>query len=145
MDRPPQASTGQIDPTSVTPYPPLVLGHHPVHQELDHRRGTAIGFTGDRFSPAADCSPSPLTLSPLSLSGVWARTHGVRRAVPAPREPYGPIWPRRRTPAPDQAEIPPGRLTWNSFSFSFSHFFFPFSHIYLYADILCTKNSLNKL
>jgi hypothetical protein len=28
---------------------------------------------------------------------------------------------------------------------SFFHFFFLFSYIYSFTDILCTKNSLNKL
>jgi hypothetical protein len=40
---------------------------------------------------------------------------------------------------------PPAQLAGNPFSFSFFHFFFLFSYIYAYIDILCTKNSLNKL
>jgi hypothetical protein len=43
----------------------------------------------------------------------------------------------RNPPSPARQETP--------FSFYFSSFLFPFSHIELYANILCTKNSSNKL
>jgi hypothetical protein len=45
----------------------------------------------------------------------------------------------------DGPNHPLAQLARNPFSFLFSLFFFPFSYVYLYADILCTKNSLNKL
>jgi hypothetical protein len=52
----------------------------------------------------------------------------------------------RPRPRAEWAKNPP-RPSWmeNSFSFFFSYFFSSFSHIYLDANILCTKNCLNKL
>jgi hypothetical protein len=84
--------------------------------------------------------PSPLTSLPPPLSGAWARS------VPSFRGPPGPIRPRRRAPALGWAEIfPPGPANREPFSFFFSPFLFLFSYIYAYIDILCTKNTLNKL
>jgi hypothetical protein len=40
---------------------------------------------------------------------------------------------------------PPTQLAGEFLLFFFSLFFSPFSHIYLDANILCTKNCLNKL
>jgi hypothetical protein len=52
--------------------------------------------------------------------------------------------PRARS-RPGGPKSPPGPASKKTLFFFFSHFFFPFSHIELYANILCTKNSLNKL
>jgi hypothetical protein len=69
---------------------------------------------------------------------MWARAHGV---VPRWRAKLG------RLPAPQLGRNPPpGPLSREiPFLFSFFYFFFPFSYVYAYIDILCTKNSLNKL
>jgi hypothetical protein len=57
------------------------------------------------------------------------------RAASAPARALAPKW----------AEIPPGPARQEiPFLFIFS-FIFPFSHIELYANILCTKNSPDKL
>jgi hypothetical protein len=87
----------------------------------------------------------------------------VRAVNPPPRWPVGRAAPRRPPPAPRAAgpagppaaparalalggpKSPPGQQGRKSFFFLFSHFFSHFSHIELYAKILCTKNSSNKI
>jgi hypothetical protein len=103
------------------------------------------------ISPAIEPRPAPsppVTVPrcqpPLSLSRGPAPTVSAA-STPAPRGLSGPNWPQRRAPAPDQAGIPPDPVNLEFLFFFLFPFFFPFSHIYLYADILCTKNSLNKL
>jgi hypothetical protein len=53
---------------------------------------------------------------------------------------------RARASAPSGPKSPPlAQLAGEFLLFFFSYFFFSFSHIYLDANILCTKNCLNKL
>jgi hypothetical protein len=52
---------------------------------------------------------------------------------------------RARARAPSGPKSPLAQLAGEFFLFFFSYFFFSFSHIYLDANILCTKNCLNKL
>jgi hypothetical protein len=77
---------------------------------------------------------------------VWARATAAFLVV-APSRP-GQLG-RKRAPAralaPGGPKIPPGLAGWKSFILFFSLFFFPFSRIYLDANILCTKNCSNKL
>jgi hypothetical protein len=47
--------------------------------------------------------------------------------------------------APSGLKSPLAQLAGEFFLFFFSYFFFSFFHIYLDANILCTKNCLNKL
>jgi hypothetical protein len=90
-------------------------------------------------------SPPPLSLTcGLAVTPSLPRAHAVSLA----RGPQLGRRPRARVPrAWLGRNSPPARLAGNSFFFFFffSHFFSPFSYIYLYADILCTKNSPNKL
>jgi hypothetical protein len=88
-------------------------------------------------------SPPPLSL----ISGPAVMSSLLRaRAVSLALGPQLGRRPRARVPrAWLGRNPPPTRLAGNSFFFFFSHFFSPFSYIYLYADILCTKNSPNKL
>jgi hypothetical protein len=50
-----------------------------------------------------------------------------------------------RAPALGGPKSPLAQLAGEFLLFFFSYFFFSFSHIYLDANILCTKNCLNKL
>jgi hypothetical protein len=131
-----------------------VLSHLPVDQEPGHRRRIAVEPTGDWvLSQWTAGSPAPSDRGavppPSALANVWARSDAVApthlRRLPA----HGPQLGRKRARAsalaPGWAEIPPAQLAGISFFFFFSHLFSPFSYIYLYADILCTKNSPNKL
>jgi hypothetical protein len=145
----PEASTGQIDPTPVIPYPCPCLATAPPPQNRTHGGEPSRDFTGGR---APLDSPLPVAIqtlsAPLPLPGMWARATAPFPAVSPASGPSGP--PARaaaRVLAPIWAKIipPPAQLARNPFSFLFSDFFFPFSYIYLYADNLCTKNSLNKL
>jgi hypothetical protein len=126
-----------------------VLRHRFPAEEPDQRRRTAARFATGRTPVEAPLPPSIAVnaVSPLPLSGMRARATAPFPAI-APAQ-LGQLGCKRararararvgRNPPP-----PPAQLTGNSFFFFFSHFFSPFSYIYLYADILCTKNSLNK-
>jgi hypothetical protein len=139
VDRPPQASTGQIDPTSVAPYPRPCLATTSPSQNWTPGREPPRDSTGSR-TPAGSLSlPSPChAVSPPS-SGMGAhatasslrRLHGISPL--ADRVGRLPTRPRAR-PRLTRPKFPPARLTWNSFYFSFSHFFSHF-HIYNYMLI----------
>jgi hypothetical protein len=146
MDRPPQASTGQIDPTSVTPDPRPGRATAPPSQNRTHGGEPPRDFTGGRTPvdsslPVAVQTPS----APLSSACGPAPRHRPHAVSPA----GGPSGPPAHEVARARARLgqkhPPAQLAEKPFLVFFSHFFSPFSYIYLYADILCTKNSLNKL
>jgi hypothetical protein len=129
------------------PHHPPVLRHHLPAVEPDQRRRTAAGLAAGR---------TPVELPPLPpLSSTPSATPSPWRVGPAPRRrprrrpaQLGQLGRKRTRPralAPAGPKSPPAQLAGNPFSFFFSLFFFPFSHIYLDANILCTKNSLNKL
>jgi hypothetical protein len=138
MDRPPRASTGQIDPTSVIPYLRSCLATFPSSRNRATGEEPPWNFTGGRFSPPRTAS-SPLTPFPPPRWHVGPRPRCRPCTVPR----WWATCPRASALGWD--EIPPTQLAGNPFSFSFFHFFFLFSCIYAYIDILCTKNSLNKL
>jgi hypothetical protein len=123
-----------------------VLRHRFPGKGPDQRRRAAAGFAAGR-TPVEISPPSVAVnaVSPLSLPGLWARATAPFPAV-APSQ-LGQLGRKRaRALAPSGPKSPPlAQLARNTFSFFFSHFFSPFSHICLYAEILCTKNSLNKL
>jgi hypothetical protein len=122
VDRPPQASTGQIDPAFVIPYLCSCLTTTPSAQNRVTDEEPSRNFTGDRFS-------TPLTPSPPLLAGTWARTHG---SVPTPSPAGGPARPP--APALSWAKNPPAQLAGNSFSFFL--FPFPFSYFHVFMHIL---------
>jgi hypothetical protein len=128
------------------PLHPLVLRHHFPAREPDRRRRTAAEFAADRPRSSLS-SPPPLPSNavspPLSLAGGPAlRRRPRRRSLAA-----GPAGPQARPrPRAEWAKISPlAQLGGEFLFFFFSYFLFSFSHIYLDANILCTKNCLNKL
>jgi hypothetical protein len=129
------------------PLQPPVLRHPFPARGPDRRRRTAAELVADRPGRA----PFPLryqvapSAPPLSLaSGPALRRRPRRRPLAA--GPFGPQSAPAPAPARRVGQKSP-RPSWmeNSFSFFFSYFFSSFSHIYLDANILCTKNCLNKL
>jgi hypothetical protein len=79
-------------------------------------------------------------LFPPSAGPIPAQSSSLSRALISPPEAqHGPP----PVPALGWAEIPPAQLAGKSLFFF--HYFFLFSYIYAYIDILCTKNSINKL
>jgi hypothetical protein len=139
VDRPPQASTCQIDPTSEIPYPRPCLATTPPSQNRNPGGEPPWDFTNGR-TPTGSLSPlSPFHAVSPPFSGAWARAHGVRRAVP---HSSWVVWaqlaamPRARA---RPGRNPPGLVNLEFLFFFLFLSFFPFSHIYLYADILCTK------
>jgi hypothetical protein len=126
--------------------PPMLRYHLPVAKP-DRRRRTAVD-PHHRSNPGR--APLPLRYRqrrqppPLSLAGGPAPP---RRPPPSPPHSWA-SWAAslaRASATPKWAEIPPGPQGKEILFLFFFQFLFPFSHIYLYADILCTKNSLNKL
>jgi hypothetical protein len=87
--------------------------------------------------------PFPFSSLNPPLASMWAPRHS---AVPCRSPRCWASWAASRARAlggpksPSRAQQ--GR---KSFFFLFSHFFSHFSHIELYANILCTKNSSNKI
>jgi hypothetical protein len=137
----------QNSPHPRDPYQPPMLHHRFPIAKPDRRRRTAAELAADR--PRSSPRPSLRAVNAVLSPSLW-RAGPCRNAIspPSPRA-AGPGGPKARPPARAGAcwaKIPP-RPSWleNSFSFSFSLFFFPFSHIYLDANILCTKNCLNNL
>jgi hypothetical protein len=139
------AAIGHLRSNSPHPRDPHhlpVLRHHFPAKEPAPRRRTAAGLAAGRAPP----SSVSLTSSTTPLPDVWAPRHGaVPRRRPAQMGQLGRKRTRARALAPGGPKSPLAQLAENPFSFFFSLFFFPFSHIYLDANILCTKNSLNKL
>jgi hypothetical protein len=140
-------------PAKLTPPPYIPTSAHalpPFHRRrtgppTKNRRGTS---PEDGFSPSRTASPPPRhfppNVVPPLLTGTWARAHGVVPARPPLVGRLGHL-PARARPRSAGPKFPPTQLAGNPFSFSFFHFFFLFSCIYAYIDILCTKSSLNKL
>jgi hypothetical protein len=129
------------------PHPPLVLRQHLPAVEPDQRRRTAAGLAADRTPVELPPLP-PLPSTPSATPSPWHVGPAPRRRPPPSPHAAGPSEPKARQPARARAnwtKIPPAWLAGKSFIFFLSHFFFPFSHIYLDTNILCTKNSLNKL
>jgi hypothetical protein len=99
------------------------------------------------------------TLSPsLNRDPGGEPLRGLTGGQARPVHPSLSLAPRRQPPPPFAlararwAKNPPSLVSSEflflfpfSISFSFFYFFFLFSYIYSYIDILCTKNSLNKL
>jgi hypothetical protein len=128
------------------PHHPPVLRHRLPAKEPDPRRRTAAGLAAGRTP--VEPPPSSMSLTPSAPPSPWCAgpRHGaVPRRRPARLGQLGRKRARPRALAPAGPKSPPAQLAGNPFPFLFSLFFFPFSHIYLDANILCTKNSLNKL
>jgi hypothetical protein len=142
------AAIGPRRPNSPHPRDPLhppVFCHRFPAKEPNPRRRTAAGLAAGRTPVEPPLPPCRQCRQPLPLSGVWARATAPSPAVaPHSWASWAASMPPRAL-APGGLKSPPARLAGNSFFFFFSLFFFPFSHIYLDANILCTKNSLNKL
>jgi hypothetical protein len=141
VDRPSQAPPAKLaHPRNPLPLP--VPCHHSVDAKPGPRRRTAV--EPHRRSNSGQFAPSNAIRSPPHWHvGPLPQRHP--RSIPH----WWADWaacPRARPPALGWAEIPPGLATReNPFLFPFFHLFFLFSCIYVYIDILCTKNSLNKL
>jgi hypothetical protein len=137
VDRPPQASTGQIDPTSVTPTPARAsppLPRHRTGPTAENRRG---------ISPAVEPRSTPPSPSPFKRRQPPSPWHvGLRHGVVPTSSPrWWAEWaacPRVRARA--RARLgqkhppPPTQLARNSFAFSFP-ISFSHSHIYNYMLI----------
>jgi hypothetical protein len=129
------------------PHQPPMLRHRFPTAKPDRRRRTAAGLAADR--PRSSPRPSLRAVNAVPFPPLF----GVRAcaAAPFPRRRLarlGQTGRKRARPlalAPVGPKSPPAQLAGEFFLFFFSLFFFPFSHIYLDANILCTKNCLNKL
>jgi hypothetical protein len=127
-------------PHPCDPHPPPMLRHRFPVAKPDRRRRTAAELAADRprsspFSPSVAVN----AVSPPSLPGWWA--HATAPSLPRSWAASAP-----RAHAPSGPKSPPlAQLAGEFLLFFFSYFFFSFSHIYLDANILCTKNCLNKL
>jgi hypothetical protein len=141
LPRAPCSTTpGLSHSTAMTPY------SRSCFATIPSTRNRTTGEEPPSGSPATGSSP-PRTASPsnaVSPFPLW-------RVGPRPRRPprchhsSWAVWAQlaatsRARTRPGQ-NPPPGLVSLESFYF----FLFPFSYIYLYADILCTKNSLSKL
>jgi hypothetical protein len=135
-------------PRPCDPHLPLMLRHHYPLAKPDRRRRTVAKLAVDR--PRSSLFPPPPSVavnavSPPSLPGWWARATAPPPAV-APSQ-LGQLGHKRaRAPVLSGPKSPPLAQSAGEFLLLFfSYFFFSFSHIYLDANILCTKNCLNKL
>jgi hypothetical protein len=128
VDRPSRASTGQIDPTSATPY------LRPCFATIPLTQNQTIGEEPSSGSPATGSPRRGLTallppdaVTPPPLSGVWARAHGVRSRRPLDLF-VGCLGPFSRGTARPRSAGPksPSRaqLTENPFPFSFPIFIY---------------------
>jgi hypothetical protein len=126
------------------PYPHPCLATFLITRNRDRDGEPPRSLTGGRLRPVPPPPVIPPNAAPPLLAGAWARTHG---AVPVLSLAGGPAGPpaRARAHARLGRKSPLAQLVGNPFYFYFFHFFFLFSYIYAYVDILCTKNSLNKL
>jgi hypothetical protein len=130
------------------PHRPPMLRHRFPTAKPDRRRRTATGARC-RPAPGRALAPPSMPLTSFPSPSLW-RAGPRRSAVPPAVTPRG--WAKWAESAPARSRLlllgqnPPRPSSLeNPFSFSFPFFFFPFSHIYLDANILCTKNCLNKL
>jgi hypothetical protein len=104
-----------------------------------------LGLTGDR-APTGSPPVTPNVFPSPPHWHVGPRPRHRPRTVPPLAGQVGRLPTRPRAPALSWAKFPLGLASrGNPFLFSFFHFLFLFSHIFTYIDILCTKNSLNKL
>jgi hypothetical protein len=149
VDRPSRAPFGQINPSTMIPYPHPCLATSPTTQNLNHGGEPPRNLVGGRFFRPRPVRPLPRPTTqrhqPPPPSGTWAHAHST---VPASFPAGGLAGPPACAHACSRlagSKIPPAHLAGNPFSFSFFHCFFLFSYIYAYIDILCTKNRLNKL
>ena len=136
VDRPSRASNDQISPTTVIPYHRSYLA---TILSSQNRTTCEEPPSGSPTTGSHRRGPPPDAVTP-PLAGAWARAHGAYPCCSALPWAGWAACPRSLG-----RNLPPVQLPENSFSFSFFHFFFLFSYIYAYIDILCTKNSLNKL
>jgi hypothetical protein len=134
-------------PHPCDPHPPPMLRHRSPVAKSDRRRRIAVELAADR--PRS--SPFPLryrqrrqpSLSPWLVGPRYGAVPRRRSLSAGPAGPQARPRPRVRA---EWAEIPsPGPVSWRIPSLFLSYFFFSFSHIYLDANILCTKNCINKL
>jgi hypothetical protein len=134
-----------MDPTPVIPCPRPCLATAPPPRNRTHGGEPSRDFTGGRAP--VDLPPPSLSraVKPPSLADVWACATAPSPVVSLAIGPAGPPAAPARALAPEWAKIPPGPSSRKTLFFFFFSFLFPFSYIELYADILCTKNSLNKL
>jgi hypothetical protein len=127
VDRSSRAPFGQINPSTMIPYPHPCLATSPITRNRDCDGEPPRSLTGGRLRPVRPPGHLPSSLA-----------RGPAPTAPSPRHP--PLVGRLGRNPP-----PPAHLAGNPFSFSLFHLFFLFSYIYAYIDFLCTKNSLNKL
>ena len=143
VDRPLQAPSGQIGPTTMIPYPHPCLATTPSSQNGDPNGEPPRTSPATGLRPVHPPGVTPLlTPSPPPPSGTWARAHSV---VPASFPRWRAKWaacPRGR--ARPHSAGPNSPLAQLAEEISFL-FLFLFLYICIYIDILCTKNSLNKL
>jgi hypothetical protein len=142
VDRPSRAPSDQINPSTVTPTLAYALppsSRRKTGPPTKNRRGISPATGSPRREP-----PFPRHF-PLTPSTPSSLARGPAPIVPSPAG--GPA----RPPAPTarvRARLgrnPPDPVSRKSLFFFLFHLFFLFTCIYAYIDILCTKNSLNKL
>jgi hypothetical protein len=137
----------QNSPHPRDPHPPPVLRHHLPAVEPDQRRRTAAGLTADRTPVELPPLP-PLPSTPSATPSPWRVGPTPRRCPPPSPRAVGPSEPKARPPARSRqlGRNPPGPASWEIlYLFPFPFLFPIFTYIYLDTNILCTKNSLNKL
>jgi hypothetical protein len=109
VDRPPQAPSGQIGPSTMIPYPRPCLAPTPPSQNRNPGGEPPRGFTGGR----ASAGPPPPRLRSMSSappsSGMWAHTHGAVSMPSLRRFPLAGLV--GRLPALGWAKIPPGQAS----------------------------------
>ena len=121
-----------------------MLRHHFPAREPDRRRRTAAEFAADR--PRSSLSPLRCRVTPSAPLSPWLVGPRYGAFPAAASSLLGRLGHKRaRARAPSGPKFPLAQLAGEFLFFFFSYFFFSFSHIYLDANILCTKNCINKL
>jgi hypothetical protein len=138
VDRPSQAPSGQIDPTTVIPYPPPVPCHHSTVTGPRPRQRITADFTGGRAQPVRPPPPPP-SPPPSAINLPLPLARGPA-SFPRSRAKWATCPRGRARPRSARPKSPPAQLA-EEISFLFP---FIFLYICIYIDILCTKNSLNK-
>jgi hypothetical protein len=150
VDRPSRAPSDQINPSTMIPYPHPCLATSPATWNRNHDGEPPWNLVGVRFFPTPAGSPPPPSdhPTPSASPSLWHMGPHPRRrprAVPRWRAKLGRL-PRGRARALARTKSPPTELAGKFLFFFLFPFLFPiFIYIYAYIDILCTKNSLNKL
>jgi hypothetical protein len=123
--------------------PPPVPRHRLPAAEPESRRRTAADFTAGR-TPVD--FPLPVVVQTSSAPSL-SLACGPRATAPSPAVSPSLLGQpgRKRARAQVGRNSPPAQQGRKFLFFLFFSFLFPFSHIELYANILCTKNSPNKL